>query len=195
MIAINILINDLLNYNCDRYLPTQLQGGVGRNLWHHLSMFHTLLLTTSQFEMCAVIPNVVHIGMLFQLDLTPFVTVMSSFNFRRPYIWLMRLVFVVSIPSDNGIKQIISLTSAPPSRLIVLSEACCAVSLRQSTLMDIMASHLTRNTYITYITSTIALEGIGSKHYFVKGYHGIDEIWGALRVRRAFARTRSGRLD
>lgn len=112
MIAINILINDLLNYNCDRYLPTQLQGGVARNLWHHLSMLHTLLLTTSQFEMCAVIPNVVHIGMLFQLDLTPFVTVMSSFNFRRPDIWLMRLVFMVSIPSDNGIKQIISLTSA-----------------------------------------------------------------------------------
>lgn len=89
MIAINILINDLLNYNCDRYLPTQLQGGVGRNLWHHLSMLHTLLLTTSQFEMCAVILSAVHIGMLFQLDLTPFVTVMSSFNFRRPDIWLM----------------------------------------------------------------------------------------------------------
>lgn len=27
MIAINILINDLLNYNTDRYLPTQLRGG------------------------------------------------------------------------------------------------------------------------------------------------------------------------
>lgn len=32
MIAINISINDLLNYNCDRYLPTQLQGGVDYNL-------------------------------------------------------------------------------------------------------------------------------------------------------------------
>lgn len=131
MIAINILINDLLNYNCDRYLPTQLQGGVARNLWHHLSMLHTLLLTTSQFEMCAVIPNVVHIGMLFQLDLTPFVTVMSSFNFRRPDIWLMLLVFMVSIPSDNGIKQIISLTSARPGLGINVqggSEKCSAVN-------------------------------------------------------------------
>lgn len=39
--------------------------------------------------MCAVIVNIVHIGMLFQLDLTPFISIMSSFNFRRPNIWLM----------------------------------------------------------------------------------------------------------
>lgn len=57
------------------------------------------LLTPSQFEMCAAIPNVVHIGMLFQLDLTPFVTVMSSFNFRRPDIWLMQLLSCV--PRDT----------------------------------------------------------------------------------------------
>lgn len=64
------------------------------------------LLTASQFEMCAAILNVVHIGMLFQLDLTPFVTVMSSFNFRRPDIWLMTLLSCSLYHRTAGLKQI-----------------------------------------------------------------------------------------
>lgn len=121
MIAINISINDLLNYNCDRYLPTQLQGGVGRNLCGHLSPLPHPLLTASQFEMCAVILNIVHIGMLFLLDLTPFVSVTFSFNFRRPYIPSLWLMCPLSYPSAAvpGIKQII----LPPLALTY----CCSV--------------------------------------------------------------------
>lgn len=99
MIAINISINDLLNYNCDRYLPTQLQGGVACNLCCHLSTFHTLLLTARANSRCVPwYPRCSH-RMLFQSHLTSFVTVMSSFNFRRPDIWLIWLVFMVAISS------------------------------------------------------------------------------------------------
>lgn len=99
MIAINISINDLLNYNCDRYLPTQLQGGVACNLWCHLSTFHTLLLTARANSRCVPWYGRCSHRMLFQFDLTSFVTVTSSFNFRRPDIWLIRLVFMLAISS------------------------------------------------------------------------------------------------
>lgn len=101
MIAINISINDLLNYNFDRYLPTQLQGGVTGNLWCHLSMFHTLVLTARASWRCVPWYDRCSRRMLFQPDLTSFVTVMSSFNFRRPDIWLIRLVFMVAISSHR----------------------------------------------------------------------------------------------
>lgn len=81
MIAINILINDLLNYNCDRYLPTQLQGGVACNLWCHLSMLHTLLLTVWANSRCVPWYCRCSHSMWF---------LVSSFNFRRPDISMIK---------------------------------------------------------------------------------------------------------